>query len=162
MLDHALEFANPAAATVLPSVVPLLLEACSDPSPSVSLVGTTDFFIYFLHCRNMKTSNLTPRLYTIPRSQQFVPMPNWRHKGASWEKRGKAQVVGTRPPRTVLPPDLGCDDASSFKADVLGDLWCFPFASSAAAVTYSCCFLLICCASNASSVQIWVAAVVEA
>ncbi|CAM9443377.1 unnamed protein product, partial [Hapterophycus canaliculatus] len=37
VLDHALEFANPAASAVLPSVVPLLLEASSDPSPSVSL-----------------------------------------------------------------------------------------------------------------------------
>lgn len=38
VLDHALEFANPAASVLLPSTVPLLLEACSDSSPSVSLV----------------------------------------------------------------------------------------------------------------------------
>eukprot|EP00903_Cladosiphon_okamuranus_P012399 g11621.t1 len=37
VLDHALEFANPAAAALLPPVVPLLFEACTDPSPSVSL-----------------------------------------------------------------------------------------------------------------------------
>lgn len=39
VLDHALEFAHPAASSLLPSVVPLLLEACSDDDASVSLVG---------------------------------------------------------------------------------------------------------------------------
>ena len=38
VLDHALEFADPAAGVMLPRVVPLLLEACCDNSPSVSLV----------------------------------------------------------------------------------------------------------------------------
>ncbi|CAM9822036.1 unnamed protein product, partial [Laminaria digitata] len=37
VLDHALEFANPAACSLLPSVVPLLLGACGDQDPSVSL-----------------------------------------------------------------------------------------------------------------------------
>ncbi|CAN0226501.1 unnamed protein product [Pylaiella littoralis] len=37
VLDHALEFANPAACVMLPSTIPLLLDACSDQAPSVSL-----------------------------------------------------------------------------------------------------------------------------
>lgn len=37
VLDHALEFANPAAATLLPTLAPLLLEAATDSDPSVSL-----------------------------------------------------------------------------------------------------------------------------
>ena len=44
VLDHALEFANPAASSLLPSVVPLLLSACGDQDPSVSVVSFLLFF----------------------------------------------------------------------------------------------------------------------
>ncbi|CAM9494764.1 unnamed protein product [Ascophyllum nodosum] len=37
VLDHALEFADPCASRLLPSTIPLLLEASSDDDPSVSL-----------------------------------------------------------------------------------------------------------------------------
>ena len=40
VLDHALEFANPCASRLLPSTIPLLLEASSDDDPSVSLVSS--------------------------------------------------------------------------------------------------------------------------
>lgn len=46
VLDHALEFGYPGAASLLPSAIPVLLEAGSDSDSSVSLVsGVVDLLM---------------------------------------------------------------------------------------------------------------------